>query len=198
MKISKRILALGAVGVLLVGALAVMALPAISADDATPVVSVNEENITVVTHNLTVQAMHKVHGEMTPLSGVNVTVCTMNITYEGNRTIVVIENVTAGVTDADGNVTFMLPEGKYFVFAENNGLRGFCHVNLSEDQARQMKMHHWNWGHMNGEKFQYMSQDCERSGSNGDNSSCDQNQASNMNQDHDRSRDMSQQRDRSC
>lgn len=198
MKITKRILAIGAVAVLLIGTLVVVALPAISADDTTPVVTVDEENATAVTHNLTVKVMQKVDGQMVPLSGVNVTVCTMNITYEDNRTTMVIENVSAGMTDADGNVTFVLPEGKYFIFAENNGLRGFCHVNLSEDQAYEMKMHHWNWGHMKGEKFQFMHQECDQNGSSERNASCDRAQIHNMSQDHARGMDQLQKQDGSC
>jgi hypothetical protein len=135
-----------------------MATSNASADDGSPVVSVDDQPVTNGTHNLTVSVLCKVNGTRTPLADVNVTVCTMNITTEDNRTVVEIVQVAEGQTDENGTVVFPLAEGKYFVFAEHNGLRGFCRGNLGEDQMVMIKMHHWNWGHMKGQKFQYMNQ----------------------------------------
>lgn len=161
MRLNPKIVAIGAIAMLVVAGLAVVMITTsnATADDA-PVVTVTDDvtsdNVTVPSHNLTVQVMCRLNGTRAAVADVNVTVCMMNVTREQNRTVVEIIDVAKGQTDENGSVTFVLPEGKYFVFAEHNGLKGFCRGNLSEDTMAQIKMHHWNWGHMKGQKFQYM------------------------------------------
>jgi hypothetical protein len=134
-----------------------MASPNASAtNDDTPVVTVDDRSTSNVAHNLTVNVLCKVNGTRAALSGVNVTICTINMTTDGNRTTIEIVKVAEGQTDENGTVVFELTEGKYFVFAQHNGLKGFAKGNLTEDQLVTIKMHHWNWGHMNGQRFQFV------------------------------------------
>jgi hypothetical protein len=192
MKLNAKLMAIGAVAVLVVSGLAVIMMSSFNAAaDDTPVVTATDELASNATHNLTVQVMCKVNGTRAVVAGVNVTVCMMNITQDGNRTIVEIIEVAKGQTDENGTVTFVLPEGKYFVFAEHNGLRGFCPGNLSEDVMVQIKMHHWNWGHMKGEKFQYMHM--FQDGTLARNGTPNQNCTGDMEQNRDRDGDMDSQ-----
>lgn len=159
--ISRKLLAIGAVAILAVTGLATVMMGSFNAaaDEAPEVTVTNDvayQNSAVPMHNLTIQVMCKVDGARAAVEGVNVTICMMNVTREENRTIVEVIDVAEGVTDKNGTVIFSLEEGKYFVFAEHNGLKGFCRGNLSEDTMAEVKMHHWNWGHMKGQKFQYM------------------------------------------
>jgi hypothetical protein len=160
-KLTTKLLAVGAVAVLVVSGLAIalLASPNASAtNDDAPVVAVDELSTSNGTHNLTVNVLCKVNGTRVALAGVNVTICTINITKEANRTTIEIVKVAEGQTDENGTVVFELAEGKYFVFAQHNGLKGFCRGNLTEDQLVTIKMHHWNWGHMKGQKFQFLGQ----------------------------------------
>ncbi len=152
-------MAVGAVAVLVVSGLAMALMASTNASatsDDSPIVSVDDQTTSATTHNLSVNVLCKVNGTRVALAGVNVTICTMNITREDNRTTVEIIRVAEGQTDENGTVVFELPEGKYFIFAQHNGLKGFFRGDLNEDQLVMVKMHHWNWGHMKGQKFQFM------------------------------------------
>jgi hypothetical protein len=95
-KLTTKLLAVGAVAVLVVSGLAIalMASPnASAANDDSPVVTVDDQTVSNSTHNLTVNVLCKVNGTRTAVSGVNVTVCTMNITHDGNRTVIEIVEV---------------------------------------------------------------------------------------------------------
>jgi hypothetical protein len=154
-------MAVGAVAVLIVSGLAMTLMTSTSAsttNDDSPIVSVDDQTTSATTHNLTVNVLCKVNGTRVALSGVNVTICTMNITQENNRTTIEVIKVAEGQTDENGTVVFELAEGKYFIFAQHNGLKGFSRGNLTEDQLVSVEMHHWNWGHMKGQRFQFMDQ----------------------------------------
>ena len=154
-------MAVGAVAVLVVSGLAMALMAstdASAASDDSPIVSVYDQTSSATTHNLTVNVLCKVNGTRVALSGVNVTICTMSITREDNRTTIEIVKVAEGQTDENGTVVFELAEGKYFVFAQHNSLKGFFRGDLTEDQLVTVKMHHWNWGHMKGQKFQFVDQ----------------------------------------
>ena len=129
-------MAMGAVAALLISGVAftLMSSSNVSAEDETPVVTVEEE-VTDTTYALTVNVVCKVDGTSITLEGINVTVYTVNITEEDDTTTIIVQNVAQGLTDAEGNVTFELPKGEYVVCATYQGLCGFGEVNLSRGPA---------------------------------------------------------------
>lgn len=156
MKIVTKMMALGALAALLVSGAVLAFAPStgVATADNTPIVTAEDTSANLTTLNLSVNVLVHVDGENTTLPGVNVTVYTVNITTdgEGNSTIV-IKKVAEGQTDASGNVTFQLPEGKYAVSATYQGLRGFDWVNLTKDQISTVRLHGCDWDMMGSQSF---------------------------------------------
>lgn len=151
-----KILALGTSAVLLMSGIALTLMSSIdvSAEDGTFIVTVEEGSAENVCQ-LTVNVFCNVDGAKVTLAGADVTACTVNITEVGNATTIVIERVALGLTDADGNVTFDLPEGKYVVCAAYQGLHGFGDVDLTEDQVRSIFLHGSGWNDMDAQRFRF-------------------------------------------
>lgn len=106
---------------------------------------------------------NNVSGESAPLSGVQVTICRLNVTTEGNNTMIRIAEVHAFQTGEDGKVMYNFSAGhKYLVYAEHKNLRGFTNQNLTEDEAMMCYQHQWSWGQMNGDSYQYDVGDLQR------------------------------------
>lgn len=104
-----------------------------------------------------------VSGESTPLSGVHVSICRMNVTTENNDTAMRIVEVHTFQTGEDGKVMYNFSAGhKYLVYAEHKNLRGFANYNLTEDEAMMCYQHQWSWGQMNGDSYQYDVGDLQR------------------------------------
>ena len=143
MKLFTKTLAFGAVAALLITGAALAFAPStdVAAADETPIVSAESASADLTTLNLSVNVLCHVDGDSVTLSGVNVTVYTVNITDNEDNATIVIEKVAEGQTDSDGNVTFQLPEGEYAVSASYQGLRGFDWVNLTEDQVSTVQLH---------------------------------------------------------
>ena len=146
MRLRTKMMSIGAISALLISgiAFALMSSTSVSADDDTPVVTVEEE-VTETSYALTVNVVCMVDGTPIILEDVNVTVYTVNITEDDDTTTIVVQNVAQGLTDAEGNVTFELPEGEYMVCATYQGLCGFGEVNLSEDQLSTIMLHGIGW-----------------------------------------------------
>jgi hypothetical protein len=146
LRLRTKMMSIGAISALLISgiAFALMSSTSVSADDDTPVVTVEEE-VTETSYALTVNVVCMVDGTPIILEGVNVTVYTVNITEDDDTTTIVVQNVAQGLTDAEGNVTFELPDGKYVVCATYQGLCGFGEVNLSEEQLSTIMLHGSGW-----------------------------------------------------
>ncbi len=155
-----KIMSIGAVSALLISgiAFALMASTDVSAEDNSPVVTVEEE-VTDSSYTLTVHVVCMVDGTPIILEGVNVTVYTVNITEDDDTTTIVVQNVAQGLTDAEGNVTFELPEGEYMVCATYQGLCGFGEVNLSEDQLSTIMLHGIGWCHGDDQSLRIRERD---------------------------------------
>jgi hypothetical protein len=140
-------MAFGAVAALMVSGAVLAFLPSteVAAADGTPIVTVEDTSTDLATLNLSVNVLCRVDGTDITLSGINVTVYTVNMTENEENATIVIDKVAEGQTDANGNVTFQLPEGEYAVSASYQGLRGFDWVNLTEDQTSTVQLHGWNW-----------------------------------------------------
>ncbi len=188
MKLTTKLMAIGAVAVLAVAGLAAVLMTSSTAsatNDGTPMITVGDEGSATDPSNLSIQVCSRVNGQDVPMVGANVTICEMNIVREQERTAMTVMNTIRGQTDGNGTVTFERPEGKYWMFAERNGLKGFSHGNLSDDEMNIVKMHQWNWGQMKGETFQVMNQAQTQTG----NQICGQNGTCDLTQDRTQSRD---------
>gem|GEM_PF-2001484 len=164
MKIRTKMMALGAVAALMVSGAALAFLPSteVAASDDVPIVDVETASTDLATLNLSVNVLCRVEGESITLAGVNVTVYKVNITENEDCATIVIDRVAEGLTDADGNVTFQLPEGEYAVSASYQGLRGFDWVNLTEDQISTVRLHGCNWDLMRSQSHHWMNGSCDR------------------------------------
>lgn len=151
-------MAMGTVAILFVSGIAftLMSSSDVSAADETPIVTVDEET-TATNYALTANVMCRVAGTEITLTGVNVTVYTVNITEDENTMTIVIEKVAQGLTDSEGNITFDLPEGEYMVCATYQGLCGFGQVNLTEDQMSAILLHGGNWNNMTDQRMSCMN-----------------------------------------
>lgn len=165
MKIRTKMMAFGAVAALMASGAVLALWPSteVAASDDTPIVTVGTNSTDLATLNLSVNVLCHVDGESVSLAGVNVTVYKVNITDDGDRATIVIDRVAEGLTDADGNVTFQLPEGEYAVSASHQGLRGFDWVNLTEDQISTVRLHGCDWDRMGPQSFQCVNDSCDRS-----------------------------------
>jgi len=163
-KLFTKTLAFGAVAALLITGAALAFAPStdVAAADETPIVSAESASADLTTLNLSVNVLCHVDGDSVTLSGVNVTVYTVNITDNEDNATIVIEKVAEGQTDSDGNVTFQLPEGEYAVSASYQGLRGFDWVNLTEDQVSTVQLHGCNWDQRGPQSFQCANGSCDR------------------------------------
>lgn len=164
MKIRTKMMAFGAMAALMVSGAFLAFLPSteVAAADDTPIVEVETTSADLATLNLSVNVLCRVDGESITLAGVNVTVYKVNITEDENGATIVIDRVAEGLTDAEGNVTFQLPEGEYAVSASYQGLRGFDWVNLTEDQISTVGLRGCNWDLMGPQTFRWMSDGCDR------------------------------------
>lgn len=146
LRLSTKILSMGAVATLLISgiAFALMSSTSVSAEDESPVVTVEEEG-TDATYALNVNVVCMVDGTPITVEGVNVTVYTVNITEDDDTTTIVVQKVAQGQTDTEGYLTFDLPEGEYMVCATYQGLCGFGEVNLTEDQLSTIMLHGNGW-----------------------------------------------------
>ncbi len=160
MKLSTKIMSMGAVAALLISgvAFALMSSTNVSAEDETPVVTVEEE-VTETTYAMTVNVVCPVDGIPLTLEGVNITVYTVNITEDDDTTTITVQNVAQGLTDAEGNVTFELPEGEYVVCATYQGLCGFGEVNLTEDQLNTIMLRGSGWCDGNDQSLRFRDGD---------------------------------------
>jgi hypothetical protein len=155
-------MALGAMAALVVSGAILAFAPSteVAAADDTPIVTVQDTSADLTTLNLSVNVLCRVDGESITLSGVNVTVYTVNITDGEDNATIVIDKVAEGQTDADGNVTFQLPAGEYAVSASYQGLRGFDWVNFTEDQVSTVQMHGCDWDMRGPQSFQCDNGSC--------------------------------------
>ncbi|MDW5564314.1 MAG: hypothetical protein SA339_13950 [Methanomassiliicoccus sp.] len=191
MKIVTKTMALGAVAALLVAGAVLAFAPSteVSASDDTTVVTAESTSADAATLNLSVNVLCRVDGESITLSGVNVTVYTVNITEDGDNATIVIEKVAEGQTDDDGNVSFQLPDGEYAVSASYQGLRGFDWVNLTEDQISTVRLHGCDWDMDGAQCMHPLSGDCNRfreqvrDDLDGDRTCCNPNDSSGMRSD---------------
>ena len=160
MRPSTKMIAMGAVVALLISGVAftLMSSSNVSAEDETPVVTVEEE-VSDTTYTLTVNVACPVDGTTITLEGINVTVYTVNITEEDDTTTIIVQNVAEGQTDAEGNVTFELPEGEYVICATYQGLCGFGEVNLTEDQLSTIMLRGSGWCDGDGQSLRYRDND---------------------------------------
>ncbi|MBI0582338.1 MAG: carboxypeptidase regulatory-like domain-containing protein [Methanomassiliicoccales archaeon] len=163
MKLVTKTMALGAMAALIVSGAVLAFAPSteVAAADDTPIVTAEDTSADLTTLNLSVNVLCHADDESITLSGVNVTVYTVDITNGEDNATIVIEKVAEGQTDADGNVTFQLPEGEYAVSASYQGLRGFDWVNLTEDQISTLQIHGCDWDRMGPQSLQCNNGSCD-------------------------------------
>jgi hypothetical protein len=138
----KGILAIGLISALLVGGLGAMvvtASPGNQTADATPMVTVSEEQMGI----LTVLVGAKIEGRVVPMTAVELEIFSVNITKETGMVMIVLEKVAEGTTNASGAAEFELEHGEYLVLAHYHGLKAFGKVNLDEDETLKMLLHNW-------------------------------------------------------
>jgi len=148
-------MALGAAAVLLISGAVLALVPSTevaASEDATVVTA--EDASDQATLDLSMNVLVRAGGESITMPGVNVSVYSVDITEGEDNTTMVIERVAEGQTDADGNVTFQLPEGEYAVSASYQGLKGFAWVNLTEDRTSTVQLCGCGEGMMGPQCFQ--------------------------------------------
>lgn len=103
---------------------------------------------------------------MHPLSAVNVTVCKMNVTAEGEQLTLRVMEVVTLRTGTDGRAMYNFSEAsKYMVCAENQEQKGFAIMNMDQTEAGLCCTHQWDWANMNGQIFVHS---CSGQGSDND------------------------------
>ena len=188
MRLTTKLMTIGVVAVLAVAGLAAVLMTSsnVSAtSDGTPMIAIGDEGGLSDPSNLSVQVCSKVNGQLVPMVGANITICEMKVVREQERTTMTVMNSVQAQTDGNGTAVVNISEGKYWMFAECNGLRGFCNGNLNDDEMNLVKMHQWNWGQMKGESFQVMNQVQSQTG----NQACGQNGTCDLTQDRTQGRD---------
>jgi hypothetical protein len=156
MKQTYKLLALGAVGTMLIAGLAFVLLTdqdkTLAVGAEAPVVSIQSYGADVSEDAVMVIA--NVDGESVPLSGITVNICRMNVSGDGEQLTFRVMEMTTLQTGSDGRVMYNFSEGsKYMVYAENQEQRGFTSQNMNGTEANLCYAHQWEWRNMNGQTF---------------------------------------------
>jgi len=156
MKFGIKILAIGAVAILAIAGMAIVLtnhnndeMSALASE--APVVSVLSdagEDAVLVTSTAS--------GESVPISGVQVCICRMNASTDGNQTTMRVMECVKLQTGEDGRVAYQFQDGeKYLICAQHNNQYGFANQNMNETEANSCYQHAWDWQNMEGQIFQY-------------------------------------------
>ncbi|MDW5563250.1 MAG: hypothetical protein SA339_08490 [Methanomassiliicoccus sp.] len=156
MKPTYKMMVIGAVGALMVAGLAIALLidqnDVTAVGSETPAVSIQSYGSNVAGE--AVQVSTAVDGESVPLSGVQVNICRMNITSDGEHLTFRVMEMTTLMTDANGKAMYNFSDGsKYMICAENQQMRGFTSMNMNDTEANLCYAHQWQWNNMNGQAF---------------------------------------------
>ena len=156
MKFGMKMLAIGAVAILAIAGMAIMLT--IQNDDEisalaseAPVVTVQSdagEDAVLVTST--------VSGESIPISGIQICICRMNVSTDGNQTTMrVMESVMLQAGE-DGKAAYQFQDGeKYMICAQHNNQYGYANQNMNETEANSCYQYAWDWQNMEGQTFQY-------------------------------------------
>lgn len=160
MRTGIKMMALGAAAVLAIAGFALLVMSPNDTDNMsslaneTPLVSIEsnaDEDAVLVT------AM--VNGESVPMSGIQVMICRMNTSNDGNQTTVRVMECVTLETGEDGKVQFQFQDGeRYMICAQNHNHYGFANQYMSETEANLCYHYAWNWQNMEGQSFQYTNQ----------------------------------------
>jgi hypothetical protein len=159
MKFGIKMIALGAVAVLAIAGIAYVLMTQNGEDDgysvadSAPLVSVQS---TAAEDAVLVTAM--VNGNSVPMSGVQVTICKMNASTDGNQTTMRVMECKTLQTNEDGKVMYQFQDGeKYMICAENQNQNqhGYTNMNMNETEANLCYQHEWSWENMEGQNFGY-------------------------------------------
>jgi hypothetical protein len=161
MRSGTLMMAIGVVAMLVIAGAAVLFMTQDNEDvnalaNAEPIVSIES-----TAEGDTILVVANVSGENMPLSGVQVSICKMNIATNGSHTTYRVMEMTTLQTGGDGKVSYNLSAGeKYLICAENQNRnqRGFANQNMNQTEAQACYQHQWDWENMEGQSFQYTNQ----------------------------------------
>jgi hypothetical protein len=99
-----------------------------------------------------------VDGDNVPMSGVQVRICKMNVSTDGNQTTMNVMECVTLQTNEDGRASYQFQDGeKYMICAENHNRShyGYANMNMNETEADKCYQHEWDWENMKGKSFGY-------------------------------------------
>jgi hypothetical protein len=159
MKFGIKVATVGAVAVLAIAGIAYVLMTQNGGNDgysvanSAPLVSVQstaDEDAVLVT------AM--VDGNSVPMSDVQVRICKMNASTDGNQMTMRVMECVSLQTNADGKVAYQFQDGeKYMICAENQNQQGYANMNMNETESQMCYEHEWSWQSMEGQSFGYAS-----------------------------------------
>lgn len=92
-------------------------------------------------YNLTVSVGAFVEGVYIPISGVVVTVWSMEVVETEDNVTITFSKVATGTTDGNGTVSFALSEGDYVLVGNYSGLQAVTQLELASDMSTNMTLH---------------------------------------------------------
>lgn len=152
-------MALGTVAVL---AVAGFALFVMSPNNDSTIRLANETPLVAIESNAneeTVLVTAMVDEESVPMGGIQVMICKMNASTDGNQTTIRVMECVSLQTGEDGKVQFQFQDGeRYMIRAQNHNHYGYANQNMNQTEADLCYQYAWNWQNMEGQMFQYTNQ----------------------------------------
>ena len=159
MRTGMKMMALGTVAVL---AIAGFALLVMSPNNDSTIRLANETPLVAIESDAdeeTVLVTAMVEGESVPMGGIQVMICKMNASTDGNQTTIRVMECVTLQTGEDGKVQYPFQDGeRYMIRAQNHNHYGYANQNMNQTEADLCYQYAWNWQNMEGQIFQYTNQ----------------------------------------
>ena len=159
MRTGMKMMALGTVAVL---AIAGFALLVMSPNNDSTIRLANETPLVAIESDAdeeTVLVTAMVEGESVPMGGIQVMICKMNASTDGNQTTIRVMECVTLQTGEDGKVQYQFQDGeRYMIRAQNHNHYGYANQNMNQTEADLCYQYAWNWQNMEGQIFQYTNQ----------------------------------------